>query len=135
MRDFFIDSEAETRDDFLKLVGSSRVTFYEVYDGTPNADIEQLLVEKATDELLLRFDMSLHTSPGRARFCSLSDFERKGYGLPRKTPEMPMPYFSAYLLGYGRVDVAWTRDEVEMLIVKTREERDLVTKINAGHFR
>ena len=131
MKKLFVDSVAETREDFFELVRSCRLTFYEVYDGTPNDAIEQILIDRTSDELLLRFDMKLHTPQGRARFCSLNDLEKKCYGFPQNFLGMPLPYYSTYLLGYGRVDVAWTLAEVERLIIQSQQEKKIVEEIHA----
>ncbi len=55
----FVDCIAETLKDFRDLVRSSAAVFYEVYRGAPDASMEKIFIENATDELLLRAVLQL----------------------------------------------------------------------------
>jgi hypothetical protein len=127
----YMDAIANSREDFLDLVRAAPASYYEVYDGVPNGELERLFEEVVTDELLLRFDMQKHTEAGYSRFCALNDFECKVYKLPQNTTEMPIPYFASYVPSIGRIDVAWTLDEVKNLIASTRKEKELVRRLKA----
>ena len=122
----YIDAIAETRDEFFELVRHAPAVYYEVYDSVVDEELEDCIKESVLDELLLRFNMRDHSETGRFRFCALNDFECRAYKFPSGTREMPLPYFASFVPGYGRIDVAWTRDEVEKLINSTRSERKIV---------
>ncbi len=127
----FVDCIAETLKDFRDLVRSSAAVFYEVYRGAPDASMEKIFIENATDELLLRFDLNSHAEAACVRFCNLNEFESKAYGLPLGTQQMPLPYFGSYIPNFGRFDVAWTQDEALRLIDGTRKEKELAMQLRS----
>jgi hypothetical protein len=125
----FSDAIADTREAFLDLVRNTPATFYEVYSGAPSSELESLFSEASQGEMLLRFDMQQHTKEARARFCRLSDLERRAYSFPVDTLEKPLPYFGAFVPGMGHIGIAWTSDDVRELIVRTRRDLRLLRKV------
>ena len=122
MDSIFSDAIAETREAFLDLVRNTVATFYEVYSGAPNGEFEGLFDKEHHGEHFLRFDVEKHSAEARARFCQLSDLERRAYDLPATTSEKPMPYFGAFVPSIGHTGIAWTSDEVQELIARTRQD-------------
>jgi hypothetical protein len=118
----FSDATAESREEFLDLVRGAPVTFYEVYAGLPNSEMEALFDGALQDGLLLRFDMRTHSETARARFCEVGDVERRAYDLPSDAVEKPLPYFGSFVPSIGHVGVAWTSDEVRQLIARTKRD-------------
>lgn len=118
----FSDAIAETREAFLDLVRNTSATFYEVYSGTPNKDLEGLFDKDNPGENFLRFDVEKHSGGARARFCQLSELERRAYDFSATTTEKPIPYFGAFVPGMGHTGIAWTIDEVRELIARTRQD-------------
>ena len=122
MKPTFSDAIAETRDAFLNLVQNTSATFYEVYSATPNGELEAAFNELYQGEKLLRFDVQEHSDEARARFCDLSDLERRAYDLPPIAKEKPLPYFGAFVPGIGHIGMAWTQSEICELINRTRQD-------------
>jgi hypothetical protein len=129
MKKVFVDSIANSHEEFLACVTGSAAVFYEVYDGIPNSDFEAKIEQSASDELLLRFDMSKHSQDGRSRFCSLNDFDRKMNQITDEIDEFPLPYFGSFIRSYGWQEAAWTAEGVDRLIARSREERACLAKI------
>lgn len=118
----FTDAIAESREEFLDLVREARATYYEVYSGTPDSASERLFEGAIEDELLLRFDLRNHSEGARARFRELTDLERRAYEFPADLAEKPIPYFGSFVTPFGKVGIAWTREEIADLITRTRKE-------------
>ena len=134
MKTNFTDAVADSREEFLALAQSASAIYYEVYDELASRDIERMIEESSTDELLLRFNMREHSQAGRSRFCDFGAFARKIYGLPEDTTtEVPLPYFASFLPSYGRVDIAWKPEEIERLIAVTLREKAVMEKIREKH--
>lgn len=130
MKRQFVDHLAETRQDFLDALGTALVTIVEVYDGVPNHLLEEFLIDSDVEANLIRFDMQLHSVEGRARFCSINEFEQQCYGLPKGVNQKPLPYFSSYVRQIGHTAIAWSLDEVKDLARITKEEAIMIMRLN-----
>ncbi len=129
MQTMFSDAKAETREDFLSLVQKTSATFYEVYSATPNYVLECLFAGMRPGELLLRFDMEAHSAQARARFCELSDLERRAYCLPAEVTQKPIPYFASFVPGIGHIGIAWTSDDIRELLARTRKDEQRAQQV------
>jgi hypothetical protein len=129
MRPLFRDSIAETREDFLNIVASAPVTFFEVYFESPSTEIESLFEIMGSEYPLFRFNMKSHSVQARARFCQLDDLTRTAYSIPSEALELPLPYFSSFVRPFGKTRLAWTSGEVHALIKRTLDEEKIAKKV------
>jgi hypothetical protein len=125
----FSNATAESREAFLDLARGAAATFYEVYAGTPNSEMEALFEGAIQDGLFLRFDMRTHSEQGRARFCGVSDVERRAYDRLADALEKPLPYFGSFVPSIGHIGIAWTTDDVRQLIARTRKDVERAKKV------
>jgi len=126
MNAIFIDSKVEFVKDFKSLISSSKATFYEVYYGKPNTEFEFLFDATNCDESFFRFNLQFQSEEIQKLLCSLSPFERLIYGYSEDIKNMPLPYFRSFVSPLGHLDIAWTKDEIAVLIARTRKEKDFV---------
>jgi hypothetical protein len=124
MTNNFIDAVANTREEFFGLVKGAALLFYEVFDGEPSSEFEQEIGVLEVDEKYVRLNLRDHSDEARRRFCTLSEIERRAFGL--KTDQKPTPYLGVFIPGLGFVDKAFTISEVERFREKARREKRLV---------
>lgn len=113
----------ESRQDFLKLTRGFSATFYELYSGTPDSDLERLFDQIHPDEQLLRFDMQAHSRTAYEFFCKTNDFVRTPLGIETVSVELPLPCFRSYVPPFGQIGTAWSKEEIMQLIERARKEK------------
>jgi len=130
MPGFFEEWILAPDESLFALLRNYPAVIYEVYDGTPCTQLEQIIIEACDDIPCLRFDAQKHSGKARRVFCEIaSDLERRAFGFPLEQKFRSMPYFKAVVFPFGNVATAWTREEVQSLIDCFKKEIAIAVKM------
>ncbi len=119
----------------MNLVKDASVTYFEVYSGVPCYEWELLFERTTPDEQFLRFNMQTHSKKTREGFLGLCDIMRATSNLPADAVELPMPHFASFVPPFGFVNVAWTLEDIQKLILRTKKEQLMGMQVTAEFAR